>query len=302
MVGVMSAPFSGAIYYGREDAYGEGITSSGLVERCISNLVTNVRIGTGDVATEFYSIDSPEVAGFVQSMWKPTLHVEWVWQPNTFSLVSDCMDRTTCTLQPLAFEVGINNGCGGTDQWYDFQGCMCKSITLNATVGEPYIWSADFSVASVVPAGAAVGSAPSPLVEATYPFARFNTAGSVLWTGLTDTFHITQSINLTVNNNLNEYFTVGAQGVTYAFPGKKEITGSCDLSIDDGGENIWADVMDMNNFATVVFDAGVAATGYDVLTLTDGIFKNLEITLDSSGEGLISSIPFQSKSIAVSTS
>jgi len=77
----------------------------------------------------------------------------------------------------------------------------------------------------------------------------------------------------------------------------KSVTGSCDLSIDDGGEDIWADVQNVNNFATVVFDA--ARQGLDQITVTDGVFDSLDIALETGGEGMISSIPWTAKEIAV---
>jgi len=294
--GTMSFPFSGDIYYGVETVFGNGIATLDHGEFRISDLIQNVRLGTGATSNAYYSISEPTVAGFSQALWKPELHIEWIWQPWESSLVSYCIDRTSCDLASLAFEIAVNDGCGGVDQFYDCQGCKCKTISLSASAGENYVWSADFSVASVVAAGTAVGTAPAAL-GASYDFATFNIAGSVAWTGLTESFHITQSINITVDNNLNEYFTVGATGITASFPGMKSVTGSCDLSIDDGGEDIWADVQNVNNFATVVFDA--ARQGLDQITVTDGVFDSLDIALETGGEGMISSIPWTAKEIAV---
>jgi len=297
MVGVISFPFGGSIYYKTETAYNDGGTSS---EHRISDIVTDARIETGDVNTELRSISSPSIVDFSRTMTNPTLHVEWVYQPHANSLASHCIERTDCDLDSLSFEVGVNTCSSSSDAFYSLTGCKCTSFTISASQGENWTCSADFSVASCTTDSSASFTDPGAIGT---DYATFNTAGSITWTnaGTYDGAYVTNSFSITVNNNISDYFDVGNIVKKAAIPGARDITGTCDISIDNGGKILWDDIIGGVDITSIVFNSGRTTGDYGTITLGSGRFDSGSIDVNTSGEGMISSVPFTFEEITLST-
>jgi hypothetical protein len=226
------------------------------------------------------------------------LHVEWVLQPDaTVSLATYCCNRTsTGDLNSLSFEVGANT-LGGTKSYYILNGCKCKTFNVSASRGNEYICTADFSVQSVTTAATATGTKPSALGTA---YAQFNLAAhTITITGKTVAAYITDSIDITVENNLTDYWDCDSISKTAATAGAKDITGSCDISLDDGGGTHFNDVFTGKGLSSIAVVTG--CTGLDdTFTLTDGRFDNTSVDINISGEGMMTSQPFTFKELTIS--
>ena len=307
----MTYPFSGEIYFEPEYVYNAGLgnANASINPEVFSDKVQVVRIESGDVHKTLRGINGPNVCGFVKTGGDATLHLEWIWQPNSrTSLASYCAmrrtDETTLnssgSVHSLAFGIQLGKS-NASDTHYHLTGCVCKSITLSSSRGEEYIWSADFDVGTV--ATSTTSNAVSPAswsVNSANAYAGFNQAGSITFTG-GYTAYITDSINVTINNNTTAYWDVGSTSKKACIAGALDITGSSDLSIDDGGGNAWDIIASkLTDITSLVIDTA-CTSGMDKLTLTTGKYDNISVEANTGNEGMIQSIPFTFKSAALST-
>ena len=294
-VSSLSLPFGGGICFQVETTYGAGVQAG--TAYVISDAITDVRLESGDINNTLRTISSPSVADFSTVLVDPKLHVEWVFQPNVQAQQFEklCVNRTNCDLSSMAIQIVANSCSTTSDLYYNCKGAKCESITISAAQGENWTCSADFSLSSVATSTATICTIPSALGATTYPYAAFNAAGSITWSP-SDIAYITKAFSVTVNNNLSNYYTVGSSDKKAAIPGAFDVTGSCDISVDAGGYYIWPKVTAGTDITSLVLNSGrTAATGAGKITLTNGRFDSLGIDLNTSGEGMISSIPFKFK-------
>ena len=291
-------PFQGDICFHKEVSYGGSTdTSEGSAFMKISDKVLDVRLDTGDVHKPLRGISSPSVCGFIETGGDQTLHIEWILQPNAHtSLVSYCCERTTTGDVPsLHFEINASKE-RTTESFYYVHGCKCKSFTVNASRGEEYICSADFSVKSVATASSASETFPTTDIGTDY--AAFNQAGSITFSG-GYTAYITDSIEITVNHNLTDYWTVGSTDKLMAIPGALDVTGSADLSLDEGGAVAWGHIADVSALDTLIVNTGETGGIDGKFTLTTGRYDSLSVDQNISGGCMMASIPFTFKHITI---
>jgi hypothetical protein len=296
----MGLGFQGDIWFWEETSYGSGESA---VTMLISDKVLDVRIDSGDIYKTLRGISEPSVCAFISQPSDPVIHIEWVLQPNTHSSLSTyCCDRDTSEdLKSLAFLVGANTK-GATKSYYYLTGCKAKNWNISASRGNEYICTADLSVKSV-----ATYSALATLLGSGYTlpetigtnYAQFNLAAhTITITGKTDVAFITDSIDVTVENNLNDYWDCDSQSKATAIPGAKDVTGSCDISLDDGGAVHWGDVFGGNTLTSIAVVTGLAGIG-DTFTLNTGRFDNTSVDINASGEGMLTSQPFTFKDLTI---
>ena len=288
-------PFQGQIYYNAETSYKSGMTGTQYV---FSDAVRDVRIETGDINQTLATISQASIADISKTMEDPMLHVEWVLQPNGNipSAVSACWNRIAGDLDSLAIEVETCRD-RSTPSYYHMIGCKCKNFTVSGTKGENYIISADFSVASMWVNNNQLGSTPSALGT---EYAAFNRAGAITWAGVTGAY-VTESFEFTVDNNVTDYYDIGSTSKKACIPGAITITGSCDISVNDGGGNHFTEVLAGTDITSVILNTGVttAGSGNGKFTLSNGRFDSTNLDLSLSGEGLISSVPFTFRYLAI---
>jgi len=296
--GNLSYPFKGDIYYEVEASYKAGFSGTQLR---ISDAVQDVRIETGDINTELMSISEPSIIDFSKTMVDPTLHVEWVLQPHTGdSLISNCWSRSTtsCNLDSLAFEVAVNACSTNSDRdaFYYLTGCRCKSFNVKASKGTNWIVSADFSVASLSINTARQGTKPAAFGT---PYATFNIAGDITWAGVTGAY-VTEGFDFTVDHNLVDYWDVGNTTKKASIPGAINITGSCDISLDNGGKTQMDEIIASTAITSVIFNTGQTAAGSNgKFTLKQGRFDSASIDVNLSGGTILSSVPFTFKTLTL---
>ena len=284
-------PFQGSILYELETSYKNGF-DGGTACR-FSDVVTDVRIETGDINRELVSISTPSLVDFSKTQEDPMLHVEWTYQPHTgSSMVSYCINRTAGDLSSFAIEVGANTGAG-TSAYYRCLGCKCKSFTVSAEQNGNYSISADYSVASLGIYSSATLSDPGA-IGTTY--AAFNAAGSIEWSGVTGAY-VSKAFEFTVDNNITDYWDVGSNAKKCAIPGALSITGSCDISLDDGGETHFDEVIAGTDITHIKLDTGLATGNLGEFVLTGARFDSTSINLNTTSEGIFSSVPFTAKGL-----
>jgi len=291
----MSYPLQGVVYFEVESSYGNGFSGS---QSRFSDVVTDARIETGDINMELRSISEVSLVDFQKTMVDPTLHLEYVYQPHTgVSAVSYFYNRTSCDLSSLAVEVGVNTCDSANDTYYYLRGCKAKSFTVSASKGDVYKVSVDFSVASMSTDTAANGTDPGAIGT---DYATFNNAGSITWGGVTGAY-VTESFDFTVDNGITDYYDVGSTNKKAAIPGARAITGSCDISLDDGGDTHFDEVIAGTDITSVALNTGCTTGDMGTFTLNEGRFDSTSIDINTSSEGIMSSVPFTFKALAFST-
>lgn len=284
-------PFQGDIWYWVESTYAGGVSGATFA---ISDAVQNVRIDTGEINKALKSISEPTVIDFSKTLVDPTLHIEWVLQPTTHSLATLCTGRINdCDLESMCFEIATNL-CRSTSTYYLLEGCKCKSITVSASQGENYMVSADFSVATITVSDTKTGVKPSAIGT---DYAAFNVGGSITWNGVTGAY-VTKSLSVTVNNNISDLYNVGDYEKVGAIPGAKDVTGTCDISLDGGGGTHFSEVIGGTDITSVEFNTGIGTSSDGKLTLVEGRFDSTSVALDVGGEAMMTSVPFTFKDLS----
>lgn len=295
--GIIGLPFQGEVFYWIETAYDPTADyphDLSTATHRISDAVNDARIDTGDINTTLFTISEPTLADFSMTMQDPTLHLEWVEQPNaTGSLASLCCDRTSLgTLQSMTFMVIVNKKQTGTSSasYYQCNSCVCKTWNKTGSRGGNFICTADFSVATVTANTLSSTTTYNPGAIGK-PYATFNKGGAITWAGVTAAW-ITDSMNVTVDNNLQDLYTIGSTTKIGAIPGAKTVTGSCDISLDSGGGVHFGEVISATNIDTLGFNTGCTDGSHGSLWLSHGRFDSTSIDVNQSGEGMMTSVPF----------
>lgn len=299
MADEMGYPFQGSVYYGEESAYAEGeaTTLASTLFR-FSDAVQVCRLESGDINRTLKHVGLATVADFSKTLVDPRLHLEFIWQPHDNSSISDFVNRTNGDINSYCVEFGASEDRTNSS-YYKCEGCKCDSLNISASSGENYMITLDFSVASVVTDTSATGSDPGAYGT---DYAAFNRAGSINWTGTSESYYVTNSLDVTINNNLNDYWDVGSTAKQCAIPGAKDVTGSVDISMDKGGAIHWGDVTSGIDITSIKIDSACSGSAYDVFTIDNARFDSTSIENNVSGEGMFDSVPFTAKDITFTTS
>lgn len=287
----LGLPFQGKIWYWVEASYGGGESGSTLP---ISVKVIDARPGIGSRHKALRGIDSPHVCKLLGQCEDYTFHLEYIPQDDD-TLLDDVVDREADgTLQSLAFCLGTNVLIGGgTDEsWYYMVGCKPKTIRVSASTNSEYTIAIDFSVKSTTTDTAKTGNEPSAL---TGEICAFNIAGSITQDGGAFAY-IVNSVDISIDHGLKDYWDHDSVIKQYCVEGELSVTGSVDISLDEGGAMHLAEVLALTEFDIVV---NLAAAG-PTITITDAAWDSSEIDVNISGEAMMESAPWTAHSVAVS--
>lgn len=290
----LSKPFQGKAWYWIESSYSGGSVGT---KYQISDAILDAKIDTGQINKSLRSITDSRVTDFISTPSDFSFHIEWVEQANTGSLATLCIVRSSsCTLKSLAFAISANTGTGNTPTTVLLKGAIAKNWNIKGTanVDNEYICSADFSCASLKTYAAAW----TPPAEINGVYAQFIKAGSIFKNSTTPLAFITNSVDITVNNNLKDSWTCGFPWKKASIPGALDITGSCDISMDDGGKTQIDAVLARTILTNIIVDTNTGGT-YDKITLSNVVFDNTTLDVNISGDTIITSQPFTAKSITI---
>ena len=302
----ITRPFGGDIAYYLETTYGTLAIATDATY-LVSNKVLNARLDSGDVHKTLRGINRASVCSFIETGGDNVLHLEWVFQPHDASLATYCVNRTNGDIASLTFVLATNKDVTSHASYFTLKGCKAKNWNLSSSKGEEYVCTADFSVKEVDVSNTKPTNygQPSDLNYGTHKLAGFNQAGTITFTGGYNAY-ITNSINITVNNNLQDYWQVGSTDKRAAIPGALDVTGSADLSLDAGGGEPWTNIVDsFTDITSLVIDTacpGGTDTTCGKITLSDGKYDSISIPVGLENGTMMSSLPFTFKTIAFATS
>jgi len=292
----LGLPFQGAIRYYVESGYGTGTdpTDIGLP---VSIRVTDARVGLADKHKMVRGFDSP-LGEHLEQCTDFTFHLEYIPQCGD-TLFEDAMIRSNpslgCLLNTMSFYLQTNvcsqpSGPDMTTYW--ITGAKLKSCKVSSSIDNEYVYGMDFDVKSVVTDSDPTGSQPSDLLG---DICAFNIAGSIKDGSGNKLAHLTNSIEVTMDNGVKSYFDHDSLDKQYAIEGEFNATGSCDISLDEGGGKHLADVLAQKDFDIVIKLGG---TGCPEITLKDCRWKNTTIDENIAGGYIKENAPFTAEDIS----
>lgn len=268
----------------------------------ISGKIQNMRIGTGDKHEEIWGIDS-QCACYLHPLVSDfTFHLEYFIQTSD-TLFDRIVDRTArCSFQTTAFCITTNRclGSGATDKTaYLLDGCKPKTVRLAAAFNGMYLITADFSVRRIITDGmnalwptgadkAGVGSDPTAFTGAGAAYNAFHVAGSIQKDGA-DVAHIVDGIDITWEHGLIDKFDHDSMEKQDCTEGQESVTGTVNISLNEGGGFHWAEVLNQGEFQLVI-DLGAHAAKR--ITLPYCRWKSSEIEINIGSEPMSEPAPF----------
>jgi len=292
MTNDIGLPFQGRAWYWVESSFGGGMSGTTLPISCY---VQSVEVGTGDRHMPIRDIGSAQIVELVELADEPTLSIEYYPQIGD-TLMDDAIDRTSCcTLQSMAFLIEANKCMPDNDDTEIYiTGAKANSIRISGSKGNPWTVTIDFLCKSMTTATGYGDTAPSPLAGA---ILTFNLAGSITKSAGHNAF-ITNSVDITVNQNLTPYIDIGGSNPEYIVEGGMDITGTIDISLDGGGGVHMAEVLANTSF-TVTLNMGGA--GAPKITMPGCEWDSGTLGLNVSGEAMINSAGFTAAPVSCVT-
>jgi hypothetical protein len=293
-------PYQGSIVWKPEQVYGTlstqevPWTGSSVATQAVADVVKVARIESGEVNQYLRSIDSIDISVATQKAVDYTFHLEY--NPNIDDTLLDFLvDRSGGTVRAVTIEVVANSS--GTDAVYLMKGCKCKSVTVSGSQDEPWLVSADFSVKSVATSTAtSLRSTSSTAYTKTGDTCMFNVASKVTNSSGLSLAHVTSSFDCTVNHNLQDIWTVGSRDKQAAVECARDINGSCDISLDEGGAIHFGDVINASS-ANIRTYLGELGSGAPMLTITNLRWDSSSIDVSDANEGMMESCPWTATAI-----
>lgn len=292
----LGLPFQGAIRYYIETSYGVGSVPT-AAGKPISIKVLDAKISLGDKHKGLRGFDAPNICYLLNQCTDYSFHLEYIVQKGD-TLFNDSVIRgVDCALDSMAFYLTTNTciaptGPDATAFW--IKGAVNKSCKVSSSINNEYIYVMDFDVKSIVTDSTPTGSMPAALAG---EICAFNVAGSI--TGNTaDLAYITNSIEVTIDNGTKSYFDHDSLEKQYAFAGELNISGSCDISLNEGGGKHLSDVVNQGDMDIII---NMGGGGCPKITLNDCKWKSSEIDVNISGDILKENAPFTGKLITYGT-
>jgi len=290
----LGLPFRGSLWYWVESTYGGGASGATLPVSC---KVLVARPGINDKHKKLRGIDSPCACSLLEQCTDPVFHLEYIPQSDD-TLIDDVVDRDVYgKLQSLYFELGTNwNVETATDRtFFEMVGCKAKTVRVAASFNTEYVITIDFSVKSATTATSPVGVAPTALAGA---YQAFNIAGGITKNDA-DFAYIVDSIDITFEHNLIDKWDHDSLVKQYCIEGARDIDGTIDISLDEGGGKHWGEIMTQKEF-NVVIDLGATGVAHPRLTIPGCKWKSGEFEVNISGDLMSTSGPFSSHTSSVS--
>ena len=290
----ISRPYEGYLAWWLEGTYGDDTNKSTASD--VAEVINAARFETGEVNRYYRSIDSFKISKTTQSIIDYMFHLEYHVQHDDelakYLFALDGNDH----VYPLGFELGVNTS-GTTAGYYLLKGCVVKTAELNGSEGEGWIVTADFSVKDVA---SYTSKQSSVSTTVTGDLCMFNVAGSVQ-ADAADIADVLQNFTLRVDNNIDDIWSIGNRYKERAIRTAVDYTGTCDISIDDGGKAHFDDVIDHATATSIIVMLAGTGSGAPKLTLTNTRWDSGIVNAAGATEGIIESCPFTSEDLSVTT-
>lgn len=284
--------FRGSIGYEIEETYGGGLPELITSLKRFSDYVESATVRAPDIHTNIRTIEKPELDLFTRTVSNYEIDTTFILQNNagTITLLENLCKRDATTGELASFYIELK----ADKSYYKAKGCIPSSVSITGARGEPYRCSVTFSVASID----TTDTTGTPLAaKSGSPVLLFNEAGSILFDGAAIAY-ITDTTTINIAQNPEDIYNVGSWDKKASIAGPLDITGTCDISLDEGGSAHFNRVLSVVEKTIVITTGG---TGAPVLTLNGVVFDSAEITTDNAASAMMTSAPFTAKTLTIST-
>jgi len=288
---MISRPYQGFASWWVEATYGNDTPKSAASE--IADCVGSARFETGEVNKYYRSIDSYKISKATETLIDYTFHLEYHVQYDDELAKYLFLRGADDNVRSLGFEIGMNTGSAAYDSFFILKGCKCKNAELNGSEGEGWNVTADFSVRDIT-----ITDTQNSTVTTTVTgdLCMFNVAGNIQ-ADAADIAYAVNNFTVRVSHGIDDIWTVGSRLKKAAIGTAMDITGSCDISMDDGGGNHINDVIGSAEATSIVIDLGTG--GSLRFTLSNARFDSGMIETAGRSEGVIEGCPFTCRDIAI---
>ena len=285
-------PFQGEIWYTDQVAYETKITDGGT-SLPISCKVLDVRYGIGDKHKELRGFDAPNACHLLEQPSDLTLHLEYIPQCDDTLLAKVANRTATGELNSFGFVIATNRklAAAADRSHYYLWGCKPKSVRVSSSISNEYTIAIDFSVKEQESSTTDVTYPPEPAAVLSGAYLAFNVAGSIKKGGASIAY-LTESIDITIDHDLKDKHDHDSLIKQYAVAGAFSASGSCDISLDEGGRAHVIEILAQTPFDLIV-DLG--GSGCPRITLKNCQWKSGEVSINVSGDILSDSAPFTGK-------
>lgn len=189
------------------------------------------------------------------------------------------------------------NQDAGTNHRYVGTGFAADEVKLSGEVGGPWVVEITFKggrIADPTPTGVAIGTGSREAATAfTDPIRTFASGtielDSAAWAILVGSFEATVKHGVEANYNAGDDEPVAGK---FSYGGR-EVSGSADLSADDGASEAWARAKDLTKH---IVDVNFSSTpSHPALRITDCVFPETEIEIGTDSKTVMVSQPWRGK-------
>lgn len=290
-----SRGFGGRVLYVEETT--PGTTPTDPDYKKLSDHVESCTVSLDPATKEYRDIGSYDVASFILGLPAYGLRVGYKLHTDRFDVVDGGVDRQADnSLKSYSFEVAVNLD-GTTQSYYTFKGGKVESTSLRGSVGEAVMVEHTIKALSVsiVTSEPSVGTGSR---ETSALGALSVYSGSTITRGGSAVAYITRAFELSVSHSLSVEGTDNQTDPKEIFEGARQVSGRCDITIDDGGKTL-ADTVLAGTEAAMTFAFG--STGALEVGLTGVRWQNLDIPLDTQEGCIKQNVPFRAKTAAATT-
>ena len=278
--------FQGEISWVKEATYGAGVATASTLS-LIANCVQSVRLSHNKELNLSRCINAHDVNTVVQGTKMYGLTTEYMVDRNysTSTILYNAITRTSGTLASVAFQVGVGVE-QATSTYFNMKGCKARSVTVNADEDGPIMATIDWSVKDVSVSSAKTATCSDTIATEPKSFVggSFKRGGSATWG------YIVGSVSVTIDNGLHEAKDIGNTTLIAAEAGPRNITGSANVCLTDGGLTYWNECV---NVSTDSIELDFGSTSNDPsIRFASAVIGSIEIPLDSDSAIVMTTVPF----------
>jgi hypothetical protein len=285
--GTASRGFSGRVLSVVETTPGTTPTNPALIK--FSDHVQSVQVSLDPALEEWRDIGDYDAQSFVGGLPMYGVKISYVLHVNRKTQLDDAIVRqsdNTLKSQTIEVAVGLDDATPG---YLVLKGCKADRASCKPEVGKPAVVEITYKALSHATSQVTIGSG-SRESSALGSLSVFS--ATAITRGGSALAYVTRGAMFEVNNNLRVEGTDNQSDPKAIFEGSRQVSGSADITLDDGTATIAAAVTGLTG-AQMVFSLG--ASGAPKYTLNNCVWEKLDVDMNVNDGVIVSSVPFRAR-------
>lgn len=288
--GTASRGFGGRILSVVETTPGTTPTNPALIK--YSDHVQSVSVSLDPALSEWRDIGDYDAVSFVAGLPIYGVKVSYLLHTTRKTQLDDAVNRQADnSVKSHTIEVAVN--LDDTSIGYlVLQGAKADKATCKVEVGKPVMVEITYKALHYSTSQVTIGSGSRE--SATLGGLAVMSA-SAITRGGSSLAYITRSAEFSVSHGLKPEGTDGQTDPKAIFEGIRQVTGTADITLDDGAATIAAAVTGLTG-ASVVFSLGT--TGAPKYTLANVVWDKLDVGINEKDGAIFANVPFRARGAA----